>query len=470
MQKILRGRDLYEYQVKGVKHGLDFNEFMLWVPLGRGKTPMSLTIIHERMNRLQVYGTLVIATKNIIRTVWRQEAKKWEHTQDRTFSLVHGDRDTRYRALRIDANIYLTNYENLPWLADAIEAMYLSKGLYPPFNMIIYDEVTKLKNSDKIRHKAIRRLLPYLPYRGGLTGEPAPNGYKDLHGQYLAVDTGVRLGVKKSAFMDEFFEPDPEKAYNVNLRDGASSIIKSRIADITYMVDPKDYKAFPPFTENDIWIDLPPKIQKQYNTLEKEMLLRLDNDVTIEVNNKAVLTNKCLQAANGALYVEPGFPEFALLHDEKLNTLADVIEGSGKDPVLVLYAFKHDLRRILEKFPDAEYFHGNLTEAQTIDMEERWNRGEIPLMLGHPGSMGHGLNLQYGGHHIVWFGVNWSLDLYRQSNGRLRRDGQLHPVILTRILARNTLDEAVVEALVNKAYTQHELKSTINSYRVKKAA
>lgn len=470
MRPVLQGSDLYTYQVKGIKHSLKYNESMLWVPLGRGKTIITLTVIGERMDRLQIYGTLVIATKNIIRTVWRKEAKQWLHTQGLTFSLVHGDPDTRYRALRVKADIYLTNYENLPWLADALEHLYLSKGRYLPFNMIAYDEVTKLKNSDKIRHEAIRRLLPYVPYRIGLTGEPASNGYKDLHGQYLAVDSGVRLGVRKSEFMEEFFSDDKEKAYNVVLKPGASEIIKSRIVDITYMIEEGDYKSFPPFVPNDLWLDLPSKIQKKYDELEKEMLLKLDEDVTIEVNNKAVLTNKCLQAANGALYTEPGQPEFALLHDVKLDALGDVIEGAGKEPIMVLYAFRHDLKRILRRFPQAEYFHGKLSEVEVIDLEERWNRGEIPLLLGHPASMGHGLNLQFGGHHIVWFGLNWSLELYKQANGRIRREGQEKPVILTRIVCRATLDEAVVEALELKSTTQEELKSTINSYRKQKAS
>lgn len=458
--------DMHRYQCRAVRHVLDHPNAMLWLDVGLGKTVISLSAILDRLDSLVAFGTLVIAPKRVCRMVWRQEARAWAHTRGLTFSLVHGNRRERHYALRKPADIYLVNYDNLPWLVDEIIAIWLSRGEYPPFQTIIYDEVSKLKDSTGVRSTALQRILPYFPYRVGLTGTPASNGYIDLFGQYLAVDGGARLGTSYTKYLDEFFV---KEGYRYQLRDGAEEEIKARIADITLCMTQEEYL---PFLKkpviNDVWVELPAKARAQYAQLEREMFLELDQGGEIEVFNQAALLNKCLQAANGQPYVVPNSGQWAAMHDAKLDALEDIVLESNGQPILVAYEFQSDRDRILERLKGAVHLGGNMTEAQESKLQEDWDAGRIPVLVGHPASMGHGLNLQYGGHIGVWFGLNWSLDLYQQFIGRLARQGQQNIPIFHRILAKDTADEIQAAALETKDLEQTGLKATINEYRNRK--
>ena len=451
---------MHGYQVTGVRHSLAHPQSALWMDMGLGKTIVALSVIWERMNHLQVYGTLIVAPPRVCQTVWRQEAIKWAHTQGLTFSLVMGTPIQRTRAAMIRADIYLINYEGLVWLVDLLVEKYLRRGLYPPFNMAIFDEVTKLKDAGTKRHDALRILLPYLPYRIGLTGTPASNGYLDLFGQYLALDSGARLGTSSTQYKSYYFYPGYQ-AYSHTLKYGAKEAIQSMIADITLQMDKADYLVLPPVTYNNIMVELPAKARGLYQELETNMFFQLDSGMEIEVANQAALVNKCLQAANGAVYnVERRWES---IHQVKLDALESVVEESGGQPLLVLFNYHHDRIRILERFPWATVLDSSVDPAQVV---ADWDAGRISMLLGHPGSMGHGLNLQYGGHIIVWFGLPWSLDLYLQANARIaERQGQEVPVIVHRILTADTMDMAVLEALDSKAVTQTELRNAIYNYR-----
>lgn len=437
--------------------------------MGLGKTPITLTTIQKRRDALQVYGTLVLAPLRVCQTVWEQEAAKWSHTTDLSFSLVHGPASTRERAILRRADIYLLNYENVVWFVETIERLYLSKGKYPPFNMVVYDEVSKMKNAGSKRHKALQRLLPYIPFRMGLTGTPAANGYLDLFGQFLALDGGIRLGNKKKHYEEAYFTKENRYSHSKHLINvNAESAIKRAISDITIQMSAEDYLDLPPVMYNDIDIVLPPDIMAQYDLLEKEMFLELDSGAELEVFNAAAKTNKLLQFANGACYLSPG-GEWAPVHQAKLDALEDVIEEAGRVPVLCFYEFRSDVERIMKRFPkDAVHLKGGLSTKATQDIINRWNAGEIPLLVAHPASAAHGLNLQYGGHTMVWFGLNWSLELYEQAIARLARQGQTKSVMIHRLLARNTMDYAVSESLDNKANTQNALRSAIKEYRRQK--
>ena len=451
--------DMHGYQVRAVKHSLEHDQSTLWLDMGLGKTVITTSVIYERMQRAQVYGTLIIAPLRVCQTVWAQEARKWEHTKDITFSLIHGPQRKRIAAAMKRADVYLINYENLVWFVDFIVDRYLSRGRYPPFNMAVFDEVTKLKDAGTKRHKALRKLLAYIPYRMGLTGTPASNGYLDLFGQYLAIDSGVRLGQYITHYKDAYFDAGWQ-GFSYDLKPGAKEIIQSRIADITLQMSAEDYLSLPAVTFNDIAVTMPDKARAKYTELERDLFTELDSGVEIEVANQAALSNKCLQAANGAMYDDVGV--WQELHQAKLDALEDVIEESAGQPVLVLHNFRHDRERILKRFPKAVSMDGNSDPVQIVN---DWDDGKIQILLAHPASAGHGLNLQYGGHIAVWFGLNWSLDLYLQANARLDRQGQKTPVILHRLLTEDTLDYAVLEALDNKASTQSDLRAAITNYR-----
>ena len=437
--------------------------------MGLGKTAVTLTNIVNRQDRCQVYGTLVVAPLRVIQTVWRQEASKWEHTKHLRFSLIHGKPNQRSLAFARNADVYLVNYEGLRWLSQQLVHHYLSKGRYLPFNQIIFDEVSKLKDHTTARHKALRDLLPFCPYRIGLTGTPAANGYWDLFGQFLAVDLGARLGTSRSDFAKQYFQ---EHGWGMGSRyevyPGAEKRIQELIGDITLQMSAADYLELPPVMVNDVYIDLPSRARAQYEKLEREMFLELDSGTEVEVFNAAALTNKCLQAANGALYTRTGGP-WEELHTAKLEAFDDIIEEAGGKPLLAAYSFRHDAKRIEDRYVNVEHLSSKLGTWRTTELIDRWNAGRVPMLMGHPASMGHGLNLQQGSDTLVWFGLPWSLELYQQTIDRLAGGLRRHrPVMVHRILARNTTDEAVKAALEAKATTQQDLKAALNEYRRRK--
>lgn len=462
---------LHGYQQKAITFSLQHSQLALWLDMGLGKTAIALSNIVERQDLFQVYGTLVIAPLRVIQTVWRQEARQWEHTKHLRFSLIHGTPDQRHRAFRMPADVYLVNYEGITWLSQQLIHLCLSRGKYLPFNQVIFDEVSKLKEYTTKRHKALRQLLPFLPYRMGLTGTPAANGYLDLFGQYLAIDSGARLGTTKSAFAERYFHKTGwGVASRYEIDPGAEKRIEELIGDITLQMSAQDYLELPPIVFNDIWVDLPPAAREKYEQLEREMFMELDSGAEIEVFNTASLLNKCLQAANGALYVETGGP-WDHLHDAKLDTLSDIVEEAAGKSILLAYSYRHDAARITEKFTGVEHLSSKLGSKRINSLVSDWNDGQVPMLIGHPASMGHGLNLQHGSNTLVWFGLPWSLEQYQQTidrlAGGLRRQ---RPVIVHRILARGTTDEVVLADKETKGKIQDDLKKALNEYRKKKHA
>ena len=462
---------LHQYQTKAIEFLEHHAEAMLWLDMGLGKTAVTLTNIVNRQDRCQVYGTLVVAPLRVIQTVWRQEAAKWEHTKHLRFSLIHGKPNQRSLAFTRHSDIYLVNYEGLRWLSQQLVHHYLSKGRYLPFNMVVFDEVSKLKDHTTARHKALRDLLAFLPYRIGLTGTPAANGYWDLFGQFLAVDMGARLGTSRSTFAQTYFR---ETGWGMGSRyevyPGAEKRIEEMIGDITLQMSAADYLELPKIVINDVWVDLPSRARAQYEKLEREMFLELDSGTEVEVFNAAALTNKCLQAANGALYTQTGGP-WEELHTAKLEALDDIVEEAAGKPVICIYQFKPDAYRVKERYKGVEWLSSKMNTGRTLDLQRRWDLGQVPMLLAHPLSAGHGLNLQHGSDTLAMVGIPWSLEQHDQTidriAGGLRR---FRPVVINRILARNTTDEAVKAALEAKATTQEGLKAALNEYRRQKGA
>jgi len=485
MTNLLLPTQLHDYQRECIVHALTHEDSMFWLQVGLGKTIVSLTAIVDRMRAGHVKKVLIFGPLRVIQSVWAREARKWAHTRHLRFSVLHGTRDARARALFADADIYLINYEAMNWLAETLDHYYLSAGREFPFQMVVYDEVSKLKNSTTKRMKGgfrdtkdkrgeplrvkitgWKKLIDQFPYRMGLTGTPASNGYLDLHGQYLAVDGGRRLGEFITHYRDSFFASD-YMGWSYSPTDVGKQMIEERIADITVKMDAADYLDLPACRTTDMMVDLPAKARKIYDDVERDMFAKLDSGAEVEVFSRSSVSNKCLQVCNGAPYLSPESPEFEVVHDAKLDALEDVLEEAGGQPVLCSYSFKADAERIMKRFK--KYRPVNLTAARSADtgsIIDKWNEGGIKLLIGHPGSMSHGIDgLQHSGSILVWFGVNWSLELYVQMCGRIDRQGQRRPVSIIRILCRDTIDLAVADAINRKHDDQEGLKRSIERYR-----
>jgi len=461
--------DLFPYQQQAVEFQCGRPESALWLDMGLGKSIITLTSIDWLINSGTVNAVLIVAPIRVCRLVWRQEAVKWQHTQHLRFSAVLGEKDQRLWALMQKADIYLINYENLGWLTETLRTYFISKHRPLPFSGIVFDEITKCKNSSTERVKALLKMLPAFVWRTGLTGTPASNGYKDLHGQYLILDDGKRLGTSKTAFEGRWYKK--EGPYKKVPYPDTEQRIKELIGDMTLEMSAADYNPLPDMIVNNVDVELPTDLRNSYESMEREFFIKLESGTEVEMFNKASLTNKCLQFANGAMYPIAGMPMWEPIHDLKLDALEEIIDEANGQPVLCSYAYRSDAERIMARFHKLRPI--NLTActhaAALKNAMGRWVSGDCRLMIGHPASMGHGIDsLQTTGHIIVWYGLNWSLDLYEQFNARLRRQGQGVPVVCHRILCVDTLDQAQALALDNKAVTQSALRNAIKQYRLQK--
>jgi SNF2 family DNA or RNA helicase len=467
---------LHPYQQKAVNHQCTHQQSMLWLDMGLGKTVITLTSIAHLLSTGFLRGVVIVAPIRVIRLVWRQEAAKWEHTKHLKFSVMAGTRDQRTRALLQHADIYLVNFENMKWLAQTLDTYFVKKKKPIPFDGLVIDEVSKVKNSTTNRvHSWINpqrseNVLDHFTWTTGLTGTPASNGYKDLHGQFLMIDKGARLGPYKTAFMTKWYKKGQDSRKDIPYRDTEDGI-KELVGDITLEMSAEDYNPLPDLMVNDVEIEMPESLRATYERMEKELFIQLDSGREVEMFNQAALTNKCLQFSNGAMYPIPGMPLWEPIHALKLDALEEIIDEAQGSPVLCSYAYRSDAERIMGRFKDLRPI--NLTdcksEAALNHAMHRWKTNDCQLMIGHPASMGHGIDgLQKTGHIVVWFGLNWSLDLYDQMNARVRRQGQGVPVICHRILMQGTLDQAQALALNEKASTQEGLRKAVKQYRLSK--
>ena len=459
--------DFHGYQGRALQHIIDHDAAMLWLDMGLGKTVVTLTAIDYLLRTGQISRVLVVAPLRVCQTVWRQEALEWSHLRhlEHAFSYALGTKKHREKAIWDSAPIHLINYENLTWLSEEMQHFcpITDPWLRPyPYDMIVWDEVSKMKHSTTGRGKSARHIWPRVLRKVGLTGTPASNGVINLHGQYLVLDNGKRLGTRVSHFRDRFFYQG---------RDGHSYLpfpesqrqIEGLIYDMTLQMKASDYLELPAFSLQDIRLKLPPSLQRKYDELENDMVTEIE-DTEVAVFNAAALSNKCRQFSNGAVYLEPDSFAFKDVHSLKIQAVEEIMEETGDEPILLAYAYRSDAARLLEAFPEAVNLSG-LQGKKLEDAITAWNAKEIKLMIGHPDSMGHGLNLQHGGHHLVWFGLNWALDLYEQFNARLFRQGQSKPVFCHRIIMDDTVELAMVDALEAKATTQAELRDAIQRYR-----
>lgn len=439
----------YDYQRRAIQHILDHPAAGLFLDMGLGKTVITLTAISELMHdRFEVGKVLIIAPLRVADSVWTAEAEKWDHLKYLKISKVLGSQKKRLAALEERADIYVINRENIPWLVDHYKRKW-------PFDMVVIDELSSFKSSNAKRFRALRKVRSMINRIVGLTGTPAPNGLIDLWPQIYLLDQGERLGKTITQYRDRFFRPGKRNGHIVYewiVKDPDE--IYRRIEDIVISMKAADWLEMPEKIDRIVKVKLPDEARQKYKQLERDLILRFTEGGDIVAANGAVLVNKLLQLAQGAAYDEND--EVKFIHDAKLDALEDILEASAGKPVLAFYIYQHDKARILERFKQARVLESN-------DDIRDWNAGKIPLLLAHPASAGHGLNLQAGGNIIVWFGLPHSLELYEQANGRLYRQGQKEKVIIHHLVAEKTFDEAVMKALQRKAMTQNDLMEAVRA-------
>lgn len=421
------------------------------------------------LNRLKyeefaIRKALVIAPKRVAEDTWSREQAKWEHLKHLKVVKVMGTKDKRLAALKEQADIYIINRENVEWLVETL-------GTRWRFDAVVIDELSSFKSAKSKRWKALRKVIFGSRYVYGLTGTPASNGYLDLWPEMYLLDHGERLGKTLGAYRSTYFNPGAHKGHVVfewRLKPGAREQIDARLSDICLSMSKEDWLDLPERTYNTIPVQLDSKARKLYDQFKRDKILPLvheheklavaqgmDYDTAVVGDMAAQVSGKLLQMANGAVYDDDG--EVFHIHDAKLDMLAEIADTSAGQPILVFYNYKHDLKRLQERFPDAVKMGGE-------DVISAWNRGEIPMLLCQPASAGHGLNLQDGGHIIVWFGLTWSLELYQQANDRLHRMGQRSAVIVHHLVAEDTIDEKVMAALTAKDATQKGLLDALKQY------
>ena len=438
----------HDYQEEAMAHLYKVRRSALWMPMGGGKTVTTLTALDNLSVVEDVFPALVLAPLRVARSTWPDEVKKWPHLSHLRVSVITGTPKQRERALAVEADIYCTNYDNLVWLRKELGDAW-------PFKTVVADEFTRLK-SFRIRQGGSRaRALGQVAHTHvsrfiGLTGTPAPNGVKDLWGQIWFLDQGERLGRTFSAFEQRWFRKGYD-GYSLVPFDHTQGEVEDKLRDICLTV--QGLQVDEPIT-SPVYVDLPPMARRVYDEMEKELFTVL-NDEGVEAANAAVRTQKCLQLANGALYVDDN-GNWEAAHDAKLDALESIIEEANGAPVLVAYNFKHDLERLRGRFR-----HGRVLDADPNTIRE-WNAGRISILFAHPASAGHGLNLADGGNILAFYGVNWNLEEHMQIIERIgpmrqKQAGYDRPVFVYPILARDTVDDLVMDRLTSKKSVQEIL-------------
>ncbi|XMB29088.1 DEAD/DEAH box helicase [Paenibacillus sp. BR2-3] len=422
----------------------------LFLDLGLGKTVITLTVVNDlKYNRFAIRRTLVIAPKKVAEATWTNEADKWEHLKHLRIIPVLGSAQKRIRALNTPGDIWVINRDNVAWLVEHYRNAW-------PFDMVILDELSSFKNHQAKRFKALTWIRPHVKRIVGLTGTPAPNGLLDLWAQVFLLDQGERLEKRVTHYREKYFQHN-YNGFGYTAKPGADDVIHRKIGDICISMKAEDYLELPDCIMNVIPVVLDTKAMDQYKRMERDLLLEIE-DTEITATSAAVLTGKLLQMCNGAVYDEER--RVMEMHDCKIEAFTELIEQLNGKSALVFYSYQHDLARIHKALAKSGL---RIRELKTPQDQLDWNNGQVDILLAHPASAAYGLNLQDGGNHVVWFGLNWSLELYQQANGRLHRQGQKQKVILHHLVVQGGVDEDVMAALEDKATTQDRLLNALKA-------
>ena len=447
---------LHNYQVVAKDFIIGHPYAAVILDMGMGKTATTLSAVNELMfDRFEVTKVLVIAPLRVANTVWSDEIEQWAELRHLRYSKIVGTPKQRKVALQKDADVYIVNRENLPWLVEQCSP-------YFKWDMVVIDELSSFKSWQSKRFKAFMAMRPYMKRIVGLTGTPSSNGLMDLFAEFKVIDGGERLGRFIGEFRSRYFEEGRRNGsivYEYIPMDYAECQIQDKISDITISMKALDYLDMPDLISTKKLVRMSEKEKEKYSQFKKEYVLSELDGLEVTAANAASLTNKLVQLSNGAVYSD--YHTVVALHEQKLDALEDILESANGEPVLVAYWFKHDLARIIGRLEKLK------VKSRVLKTEEdirEWNKGNVPVGLLHPAGAGHGLNLQKGGHHLVWFGLTWSLELYQQTNARLWRQGQeAETVVIQHIVTEGTIDEEILKALENKDAQQERLIAAVKA-------
>ena len=447
---------LHNYQVVAKDFIIGHPYAAVILDMGMGKTATTLSAVNELMfDRFEVTKVLVIAPLRVANTVWSDEIEQWAELRHLRYSKIVGTPKQRKVALQKDADVYIVNRENLPWLVEQCSP-------YFKWDMVVIDELSSFKSWQSKRFKAFMAMRPYMKRIVGLTGTPSSNGLLDLFAEFKVIDGGERLGRFIGEFRSRYFEEGRRNGsivYEYIPMDYAECQIQDKISDITISMKALDYLDMPDLISTKKLVRMSEKEKEKYSQFKKEYVLSELDGLEVTAANAASLTNKLVQLSNGAVYSDDH--TVVALHEQKLDALEDILESANGEPVLVAYWFKHDLARIMGRLEKLK------VKSRVLKTEEdirEWNKGNVPVGILHPASAGHGLNLQKGGHHLVWFGLTWSLELYQQTNARLWRQGQeAETVVIQHIVTEGTIDEEILKALGNKDAQQERLIEAVKA-------
>lgn len=455
----------HEYQSYCIQRVVNDPAVGLFLRPGLGKTVITLSAVNIlKYFRWQVQRVLVVAPKTVAEATWSKEAAKWDHLRHLRVSTVTGSAARRIKALNTPADIYVTNRENVEWLVEYYQQAW-------PFDMVVLDESTSFKNSRSKRFKALKRVRRFVHKMVLLTGTPSSKGLIDLWAQVYLLDGGERLGHTLGAYRERYFDPDQRsrtQIFSYKAKDGAENSVLSAISDICISMQAEDYLQLPDFIQHEIPVVLDAKAKKAYDKFERDLLLEVDGD-GITAGTAGVLVGKLLQYCNGAVYGTEG--QAVPVHDCKLDAYIELLEQLNGEHCLTFYGYQHDRDRILERLE--KYNRGRADKLRvrvykSADDESAWNACEVDVLLVHPASCAYGLNLQAGGHHVVWYGLNWSYELNDQGNCRLYRQGSPYDKVFVHYLVtQGCEDEEVMETIRDRADT-HEAVMRALKARIKK--
>lgn len=446
----------HNYQKKAVKFVLQNCCAGLLLDPGLGKTSIALAAIKVLLKEGVIDNALIVAPKRVCYLVWPKEQKKWIDFKDLDMTILHGK--NKEKNLKANKDIYLINPEGLAWLLrhKSFKKKFARTALF-------VDESSKFKNTNSQRFKILRTCLHLFMRRYILTGSFAPNGLLDIFGQVFILDLGNALGRYITHFRNKYFYKTGYGGYEWRIQKGADVLIHERIRPLTMRLDAEDYLELPKVVINDIYLELPPEAQEIYSEMEDELYTAIKNKEVTAVN-AAVATGKCAQIANGGIYDEDGKAHF--IHDVKSEAVADLIDEINGIPALVAYEYGHDLERLLKALgKNTPYIGGGVSDKKSIEIEAAWNRGELPVLLGQPQSIAHGLNIQESGNHAIWHSLTWNFEDYDQFIRRLRRQGAAYDTVYVhRLIMKGTVDELKLMALNRKFRTQKDLLDALKSF------